>query len=69
MGSGSESELCIIVFLNNLHLELFYFPLKEDSNDTQFIKIASPIFELRANMFKQSSKIFYAQESNFSGQL
>ena len=69
MGSGLESELCVIVFLNTLHLELFYSPSKEDSNGTQFIKIASPIFELRVNMFKQSSKIFYAQEFNFSGRL
>ena len=66
MGSGLESELCVIAFLNNMHLKLFYSPLKEDSNGTQFLKIASPIFELCANMFKQSSKIFYAQESNFS---
>ena len=35
------------VYLNNLYYSQSYSPGKEDSNDTQFVKIGSSVLELR----------------------
>ena len=53
------------VYLNNLYYAQSYSPGKEDSNDTQFVKIGPSVLELRIKTWSPLAEFFYIQKFNF----